>query len=443
MPKTRCSTKSETREYIRTRWISEDFLPEDLKSTKVSQPYTLSDPEFTFIEKFLKKREQRRLSRNDLLVMDAMESEIFSNNGSLNSSSAVWREFGLWAYFPKIPDFNKCFHHHCRRLWSKVNHAHREAQKKNAESEEFEGYYHVFNPQCFRNSFDEVVVDFFDLVKPTGEEDTIAVVDKYYSHNLNKDNKLHKSKEFKKGLVEHFGAFTGNNNEPYTTANTASNHCSEHRKCVRELISGLQPLSNAVNSYLQETYPALYTKMAKLDLGPNVPKSFGAFPTIAINFNVISQFHRDLKDHRNTLCVVCPLGIFKGGQLMFPELKLIIHAREGQAITFRSNILVHGNLPVIAGIRHSVVFFIHATSIKQNRKFGTLFRNTDPDNSDSEINDHMNNNKLGASKKRTKQNKKRSKTSKSGSRSRKVKNSRRSYLDLEPAKKGLPAKYKI
>ena len=113
---------------------------------------------------------------------------------------------------------------------------------------------------------------------------------------------------------------------------------------------------------------------------------------------------------------------------MFSELKLIIHAREGQAIAFRSNILVHGNLPVIAGIRHSIVFFIHATSIKQNRKFGTLFRNTDPDNSDSEINVHMNNNKLGASKKRTKQNKKRSKTSKSGSRSRKVKNSRRSYL---------------
>ncbi|CAG8788896.1 15257_t:CDS:2, partial [Gigaspora rosea] len=68
--------------------ISEDFLPEDLKSTKVSQLYTLSDPEFTFIEKFLEKREQRRLSQNDLLVIDAMESEIFSNNSSLNSSSA-------------------------------------------------------------------------------------------------------------------------------------------------------------------------------------------------------------------------------------------------------------------------------------------------------------------------------------------------------------------
>ncbi|RIB28823.1 hypothetical protein C2G38_2156925 [Gigaspora rosea] len=360
-----CTTKSETRKYIRTQWISEDFLSEDLKSTKVSQLYTLSDPEFTFIEKFLEKREQRRLSQNDLLVMDAMAEK---------------------------------------------------TTRDVATGEKLEGYYHVFNPQCFRNSFDEVVVDFFDLVKSRSEEDTIAV---------------------------NFEAFTGNNNEPYTTANIASNHCSEHWKCVRELISGLQLLTNAVNSYLQETYLALYTKMAKLDLGPNVPKSFGAFPTIAINFNVISQFHRDLKDHQNTLCVVYPLGMFKGGQLVFPELKLIrgvtkirkreggrpliknnqvindtalIYAKEDQAITFRSNILVHSNFPVIAS----------------------------PDNSDSENDIHMNNNKkLGASKKCTKKNKKRLKTSKSGSRLRKVKNSRQSYFDLEPVKKGLPAKYKI
>ena len=80
-----------------------------------------------------------------------------------------------------------------------------------------------------------------------------------------------------------------------------------------------------------------------------------------------------MKDHRNTLCVVCPLGNFKGGELIFPELKLIIHVKQGQAVAFRSNILVHGNLPVITGIRHSLVFYIHNTLIKQKRKFGSLF----------------------------------------------------------------------
>src|SRR6185436_1384571 len=142
--------------------------------------------------------------------------------------------------------------------------------------------------------------------------------------------------------------------------------------------------------------------------GPNVPKSFGAFPTVAVNFNIISQFHRDLKDHCDSLCVICPLGTFEGRQLVFSELKLIIHAREDQAIAFRSNILVHGNLPVIAGIRHSIVFFIHATSIKQNRKFRNLFHNAYQNNLYSEIDVSMNysSKKLEASKKHTMQNKK-------------------------------------
>ena len=64
---------------------------------------------------------------------------------------------------------------------------------------------------------------------------------------------------------------------------------------------------------------------------------------------------------------------FKRGELSFPELKLVIHVKQGQAVAFRSNILVHGNLPVITGIRHSLVFYIHNTLIKQKRKFGSLF----------------------------------------------------------------------
>ena len=117
--------------------------------------------------------------------------------------------------------------------------------------------------------------------------------------------------------------------------------------------------------------------MKKLDLGSNIPKSFGGFPTASVNFNCICQFHRDLQDHRNTLCVVCPLGIFEGGQLVFPELKLAFDIKQGQAIAFRSRLLVHGNLPIISGVRHSVVFYIHNTVVKQGRPFGSLFANDD------------------------------------------------------------------
>lgn len=290
------------------------------------------------------------------------------------------------------------------------------------------GYHHIFDSQRFKNALGETMVDLYTFSNSRVTKSVKIAVDQYYVHML--DNLSHQSKEFKKELVEHFGAFTGNNNEPYTTANTVSSHNQDHLKCVQKLIQDLQPLSDAVNNYIRDTYPVLYIKMKKLNLGPNVPKSFGAFPTVAVNFNIISQFHRDLKDHRDSLCVVCPLGTFEGGQLVFPELKLIIHAREGQAIAFRSNILVHGNLPVIAGIHHSIVFFIHATSIKQNRKFGNLFHNTYQNNLYSEIDVSMNYNskKLEASKKHTMQNKKKSKSSKSSLQLPKIKNSRRSFL---------------
>ena len=111
------------------------------------------------------------------------------------------------------------------------------------------------------------------------------VVNQYYDHT--RTHPFYQSKNFAKDLSEHFCGFTDSNNELYTTANTVSSHCREHLRCVQMLIKGLQPLSNAVNDYFNNTYPVLYAKMKRLNLGPNVPKSFRAFPTVAINFNAI------------------------------------------------------------------------------------------------------------------------------------------------------------
>jgi len=42
-------------------WKSEDFLSNDLKSVNVSQPTSIIDPKFTFLNKFLEKRLQRKI----------------------------------------------------------------------------------------------------------------------------------------------------------------------------------------------------------------------------------------------------------------------------------------------------------------------------------------------------------------------------------------------
>jgi hypothetical protein len=472
--------ESKIREYILSSWISEDFLASDLKPNNNMQSTAFTDPKFTFVEKFLEKRNQRQIVREllkqnllpsnvvkpntytlnfDMLtnqhidtLTDAIEGHLYKNSDSkkslppqnvqqiptisaipeefmqlldseifnhakdakiINSSKRkqLWKQFALWACFSISSNFKLQFRHHCRRLWSKVNRIYQyvEVQDKSLErynmaflrhpsdklyiAEEttkmvasginLKDYQHILNPQRFTNTLGETMVDFFDLDKISAENAKITV-ENYYKHMINEPT--HQSTYFKADLIEYFGCFTSSNSVPYTTSNTASSHNKSHQECVKNLIQGLQPLSNSVNNYFETTYPNLYTKMKKLDLGPNVPKSFGAFPSAAINFNVICQFHRDMKDHRNTLCVVCPLGKFKGGELTFPELKLVIHVKQGQAVAFRSNLLVHGNLPIIAGVRHSAVFYIHNNVIKQKRKFGSLFADYELDwDNDGEV----------------------------------------------------------
>ncbi|CAG8477210.1 5399_t:CDS:2 [Acaulospora morrowiae] len=111
----------------------------------------------------------------------------------------------------------------------------------------------------------------------------------------------------------------------------------------------------------------------------------------------LREFKKELVEH---------FSAFTGGQLVFLELKLIIYVKQGHVITFRSNILVHGNLSVVADINNAE----SSTSSGMQKKFK-------PD--------------IGCSK-----------YSKLGSRSPKVRNSRRSHLDLQPARRGLPAQYR-
>ena len=88
------------------------------------------------------------------------------------------------------------------------------------------GYYHVYEPQCFKNAFNETMVDLFKLPNSAVAEDANAIVDQYYHHTLK--NPSHMSDEFKKNFSEHFGSFTAYRNEPYTSSNTASFHCQNH-----------------------------------------------------------------------------------------------------------------------------------------------------------------------------------------------------------------------
>ncbi|CAJ0912680.1 1731_t:CDS:2 [Entrophospora sp. SA101] len=65
-----------------------------------------------------------------------------------------------------------------------------------------------------------------------------------------------------------------------------------------------------------------------------VKKLFNTFTILAINFNTLTDLHHDVKDFNNGLCVVVPLGEFEGGELVFPEINLLVELKQGNIIYF-------------------------------------------------------------------------------------------------------------
>jgi len=62
--------------------MSEDFLSNDLKSVNISQPTSIIDPKFTFLNKFLEKRLQRKIVKGlidqRLIPPDAVKTNTFT-----------------------------------------------------------------------------------------------------------------------------------------------------------------------------------------------------------------------------------------------------------------------------------------------------------------------------------------------------------------------------
>ncbi|CAG8715093.1 45928_t:CDS:2 [Gigaspora margarita] len=140
---TRLSTKTQTQEYIRSYWESEDFV-----------------------------------------------AKVFNHGEATNkNSNSAWKQFGLWAFFATSPTIDKQIRNHCQCLWSKVKYAYQqcikaeevlleqtitsEALSQNLKNKQviasvltnkmaeeninIKGYHHIFDPQTFKNALGETM----------------------------------------------------------------------------------------------------------------------------------------------------------------------------------------------------------------------------------------------------------------------------------------------
>ncbi|RHZ77632.1 hypothetical protein Glove_174g3 [Diversispora epigaea] len=128
---------------------------------------------------------------------------------------------------------------------------------------------HCFvKPGCIVDQNDRTLIHLENIDDQNALIQATDAVNKYHSHLMS--DKAHKSKDFCKNSVEHFGAYRRFTSLPYTSANTASSHNLNHRSCVDNLLNSLVPLSNYVNKFIQDYYGNMYLKLRNLSWDTNI-----------------------------------------------------------------------------------------------------------------------------------------------------------------------------
>jgi hypothetical protein len=386
--------------YIENEWSSIPLCASDrISSNEVKTKYDITTRDL-LIETLIREARLNNASVLEipLKFLTLIETDIINKVELADKKRQLWIDLGRWLG-SKEPIRRRNVREHLRLKWKKLEHG--MGVQNNIEPRELQstiGTYITRNKKVelilsARENFQSLsgLVDFHQIVEPgcivdrnngtlvhleninqTTVTQAMDAVNRYYFHTL--EHPSHWSSEFWTNFIEHFGVYTRNNLLPFTSSNTASSHNVEHQNCVDNLIQGLSPLSNCINSFIQENYGEMYTKLRNLTWGPFSPRHFGIFPMIAINFNTISDYHWDEHDEPNSLCCLVALGEFEGGELCFPQLQIVVPLRVGQVVAFSSRLLLHGNFPLTKGIRHSIVYFVHGSFFHHLRDFTEVYK---------------------------------------------------------------------
>ena len=354
---------SEEESYINNEWTCVPLSPLDRiasKATKIQQGISKKD---LLIGALIK--ETRIKNKNDTIFEIPLNYIIIidyvtGDKVEFTSNDHKWVAFGKWLGMNGTITRRDVRRH----LLSKLSMLDFQQVDSNPESlNELSEFKYMVNAECIINENKQTLVHLELLDNQNAIIQATAAVSSYYFHTLN--NVSHQSKVFQQNFAENFGAFVRYNRLPYISSNMASTHNPDHRECVNDLILALKPLSDSINRFAQNYYESFYHNLNQLKWGSFAPRSFGIFPMITINFNIISKYHLDINDHENSLAFLVALGDFEGGELYFPDLKLVVRLRPGQVVAFSSRLLKHGNLKVTKGIRFSIVYYVHQDFFKK------------------------------------------------------------------------------
>ena len=110
--------------------------------------------------------------------------------------------------------------------------------------------YCFVNPGCIVDQNDRTLIHLENINDTNILFQATEAVNKYYFHLIS--NPAHRSKDFWKNFVEHFGAYRRFTSLLYTSTNITSAHNLVHHLCVDNLLFSLVPLSTYVNKFIQD-----------------------------------------------------------------------------------------------------------------------------------------------------------------------------------------------
>ncbi|CAG8615189.1 44390_t:CDS:2, partial [Gigaspora margarita] len=225
-----CKSEEELCEYIISYWKFEDFVASDLKSTNKSQSMVLMDPK-------LYNSDTSTESKRSLLLQITQTIYLILNNFQIPAEFINLLELEI---FDQAKFENKNSDQMIGQDDQEKKIIAKELTNTILEKNiNIKGYHYIFDPQYFKNTFEETIVDLYIFQNLRVVKNARETVQQYFVHMLNKP--FYQFKEFSKELVKHFGAFTDSNNELYTISNTALSYNKGHLKCVQGLIQGWLP----------------------------------------------------------------------------------------------------------------------------------------------------------------------------------------------------------
>ncbi|UZO29299.1 uncharacterized protein OCT59_022778 [Rhizophagus irregularis] len=366
--------------YIKNQWTNillslSDRIP--FKATKIQQGIFKKDLFIgTLIRKARIKNKNNNISEIPLNYIILIDDILNKKANNYLPGNGKWIAFGQWLSM-KSPIKRKNVIRYLKSLLNNNNSINNFLQNNSNPNslDELKEFEYMVKAKCIVNQNHQILVHLEKLDDQDAVTQAAVAINDYYFHTL--DNASHRSNEFWERFAENFGAFARNNTLPYTSSNMASTHNTNHQECVDKLILTLKPLSDSINRFAQNYYNDFYKKLSQLNWGPFAPRSFGIFPMISINYNIISKYHLDKNDHENSLAFLVVLGDFEGGEICFSEIKLVVKIRPGQVLVFSSRFLKHGNLKVTKGIRHSIVYYVHQDFFKELRNFNKKIKEDD------------------------------------------------------------------